>query len=372
MQAQPVLVELLPTDCGRRIGRLTLNIEKTLNSLTREMVDILHEQLLAWRSDDTVVAVFIDGAGEKGLCAGGDVQALHASSTGTPGGPCEYAESFFEQEYRMNFLLHTYLKPVVCWGHGIVMGGGLGVMAACNHRVVTARTRIAMPEVTIALFPDVGGSWFLNRMPGESGLFLALTAASINAADAIFTGIADVFLGNEHRENVVQELQAAAWGEELDSHHDCARAVLNSFAGLSADPMPAGNVEPHLNLINAICDRESLPKTVAAILALDDEYTWLARARDGLSGGSPLASAWIHRQLVESRDHALAEVFRSELRLATNIMRDAEFGEGVRALLIDKDRNPLWQYAEIADIPDQVLDSFFAEPWPANPLDNLV
>ncbi len=372
MDVKPVLAEELPTSDGRRIGHLTLSVEKTLNSLTREMVDILLGQLRSWRDDAGVVAVFIDAAGDKAFCAGGDVQALHASSTGTPGGPCEYAESFFEQEYRMNFLLHTYPKPVVCWGHGIVMGGGLGVMAACSHKVVTARTRIAMPEVTIALFPDVGGSWFLNRMPGASGLFLALTAASINGADALFTGIGDIFLGHEQRAEVVQGLQARQWGDAAETYSETVASVLESFQGSAADELLAGNVEAHLERIDALCDRANLPQTIAAILALGDEDTWLARARDSLAGGSPLASAWIHRQLVESADYSLVEVFRSELRLATNIMRDPEFGEGVRALLIDKDRQPAWQYESLADIPASVLDKFFAEPWAENPLHDLV
>ena len=161
----------------RKLGRITLNVEATLNSLTLDMVDLLQARLNAWATDDEIAAVFIEGAGEKAFCAGGDVQALHASATATPGGPCDYAEAFFTREYRMNYTLHTYAKPIVCWGHGIVLGGGLGVMAGCSHRVVTERTRIAMPEITIALFPDVGGSWFLNRAPGRSGEFLALTQA---------------------------------------------------------------------------------------------------------------------------------------------------------------------------------------------------
>lgn len=154
-----------------RLGHLTLDAPKTLNSLTLPMVDTLSAQLLAWRDDPSIAAVFIDGTGEKAFCAGGDVQALRDSCLATPGGPCEYAETFFAREYAMNYLLHTYPKPIICWGHGVVMGGGLGILAGCSHRLVSERTRIGMPEITIALFPDVGGSWFLNRMPGNVGRF---------------------------------------------------------------------------------------------------------------------------------------------------------------------------------------------------------
>ena len=127
----------------RVIGQLTLNVEKTLNSLTREMVEIITDRLEAWADDDKVVAVFIDGAGEKAFCAGGDVQALRNSCIEAPGGPCEYAEHFFAREYRMNYLLHTFAKPLICWGHGVVMGGGLGILAGCRYRVVSERTRIS-------------------------------------------------------------------------------------------------------------------------------------------------------------------------------------------------------------------------------------
>ena len=201
----PVRFEELPAASGK-IGRITLSVAATLNSLTLEMVELLQSTLDRWRDDADIAAVFIEGGGEKAFCAGGDVQALHQSAVATPGGPCDYAERFFAREYRMNYTLHTYAKPLICWGHGIVMGGGLGVMAGCSHRVVTEKTRIAMPEVTIALFPDVGGTWFLNHMPGSSGLFLALTGASINAADAIFTGIADRFISSTYKSAVLQGL----------------------------------------------------------------------------------------------------------------------------------------------------------------------
>ena len=206
MAEESILFAELPAASGR-VGRVTLNVAATLNSLTLEMVDLLQAKLDQWRGDEKIAAIFIDGAGEKAFCAGGDVQALHESAVATPGGPCDYAEAFFTREYRMNYTLHTYPKPIICWGHGIVMGGGLGVMVGCSHRVVTEKTRIAMPEVTIALFPDVGGSWFLNHMPGKTGQFLALTGASINAADAIYTGLADRFISSEHRSAVVDQ-----WG----------------------------------------------------------------------------------------------------------------------------------------------------------------
>ena len=365
-----VIFEELEAAAGK-IGRVTLNIEATLNSLTLEMVDLLQAQLDAWRDDDGVVAVFIEGAGEKAFCAGGDVQALHASSVGNPGGPCEYAETFFTREYRMNYTLHTYSKPIICWGHGIVMGGGLGIMAACSHRVVTGKTRIAMPEVTIALFPDVGGSWFLNHMPGKSGEFLALSGASINAADAIYTGIADRFIASEHKQAIIDTLLRASWGSEAEANHGLVRHVLRPFAEQSIGAMPAGQVEPHMGTISALCDDDSVHEIIDNIVGQNTEDPWLAKARDSLAHGSKLAARWIHHQLWVTRHVSLREVFQSEIRLATNIMRHPEFGEGVRALLIDKDRKPSWTFETSRDVLDAELEKFFTAPWADNPLADL-
>lgn len=354
-----------------KLAFATLNVPATLNSLTLDMVDELQVLLDTWADDASIAAVVIDGAGDKAFCAGGDVQALHASATETPGGPCEYAESFFTREYRMNYRLHTYPKPIVCWGHGIVMGGGLGVMAGCSHRVVTEATRIAMPEVTIALFPDVGGSWFLNHMPGRSGEFLALTGAAINAADALYTGLADRFIASEHKAAVMAALAQQAFDTDVTANHARVRQVLRGFAEQSLGSLPGAQVEPHLATINRLCDGDDVHQIIANICEQETEDRWLAKARDSLAHGSKLAALWIHRQLWETRHASLREVFQAEIQLATNIVRHPEFAEGVRALLIDKDRNPAWQYTASQDVPEQVLAQFFSAPWAYNPLADL-
>ena len=370
MPEAPVVFQELSAG-AHKLGRVTLNVPATLNSLTLEMVDLLQEKLDAWRDDSDIAAIFIEGAGEKAFCAGGDVQALHQSATATPGGPCDYAESFFAREYRMNYTLQTYYKPIISWGHGIVMGGGLGVMAGCSHRVVTQKTRIAMPEVTIALFPDVGGSWFLNHMPGKCGQFLALTGASVNAADAIYTGIADRFICSERKPEVLEELLRQAWKSDPQSNHALVRHTLRPFARQSAAHCPVGQVEPHLASINALCDGDDIHQIIDNIIALQTDDSWLSRASDSLAQGSPLAALWIFRQLLETRFASLKEVFQSEIQLATNIVRHAEFAEGVRALLLDKDRTPAWLYPGSRDVPADVLASFFTAPWDENPLADL-
>lgn len=344
----------------RLIGYLRLNVEKTLNSLTRQMVDIITERLEAWSEDDRFVAVFIDGAGDKAFCAGGDVQALRNSCIENPGGPCDYAENFFAREYRMNYLLHTYAKPVICWGHGVVMGGGLGILAGCRYRVVSERTRIGMPEVTIALFPDVGGSWFLNRMPGQVGRFLALTSSHINAADALYCGLGTHFLGDDQRADLLAALTTQAWSDNAESNHTLAGSILSGMAATTTLPGP--QVEPHIDTINEWMAGDDLEAIYARIMAWSGEDAWLVKARDGFSHGSPLAATWIFRQLNQTRDASLEDVFQSELILGCNIMRHPEFAEGVRALLVDKDRSPAWTYSDLASVPVEVVDTFFIAP----------
>jgi len=370
MSDAPVLFESIPA-AARQMGRITLNVPATLNSLTMEMVDQLQAQLDYWREDDDIAAIFIDSASDKAFCAGGDVQALYRSAVETPGGACAYAERFFGREYRMNYTLHTYPKPLVCWGHGIAMGGGLGVLAGCSHRVVTEKTRIAMPEVTIALFPDVGGTWFLNRMPGAAGLFLALTGASINAAGASFCGLADRCIEHERKDAVLEQLFDQRWTGDAATNHALVRRVLRPHAEQSSGEFAPGQIEPRLASINALCDGDDIHQVIDNIVELETGDEWLDAAREGLAGGSRLAALWIHRQLVSHRHASLKEAFQSEILLATNIVRHPEFAEGVRALLIDKDRRPAWQYASSRAVPDEVLDSFFAAPWDVNPLADL-
>ena len=215
---KPVLFEVRAAKNGRGIGMMTLNAEKTLNALSLEMIDLMAEQLAAWSTDDNIAMVFMQAAGEKAFCAGGDLQNLyqsmlthHASAEKNDIRANPYACDFFNREYRLDYFIHTYPKPILCWGHGIVMGGGIGLMAGASHRVVTEKSRLAMPEIGIGLFPDVGGSYFLNRMPGKLGLFLALTGAMINAADAKFTKLADYAIAQVDKASVLEKLLQQPW-----------------------------------------------------------------------------------------------------------------------------------------------------------------
>lgn len=349
-----------------KIGTAVLNIPKTLNSLTTECVDLLLAQLDLWAQDDSIACIWIEGSGEKAFCAGGDVQMLAASSRATPGGPCVEAENFFAREYRMNYRLHSYSKPVIVWGDGIVMGGGLGIFAGGSHRIVTQTSRFAMPEVTIGLYPDVGGSYFLNHMPTSVGRFLALTGASFNGADAVYTGIANHFINRDYRADVIHALQTQSCSNDKQ-----VSALLAEFDSRSAGDMPQGNVESHMGTIEKLVGEQPMADVLSQFDGLDTDDQWLQKAQKSLAHGSPLSVLLIDRQLAECASLSLPECFRRELILSCNIVRYPEFAEGVRALLIDKDRNPAWQYKTIDAVPGDLLDRFFVPPWDTHPLADL-
>lgn len=372
MSDATVLFETRETGNGKQLGIATLNAEKTLNSLSMEMVDSLYAQLQQWQCDETVVAVFLQASGEKAFCAGGDVQQLRQSAIDNPGGPCEYAETFFEHEYRLDYTIHEFKKPIICWGHGIVMGGGLGLMVGSKHRVVTERTRMAMPEITIALYPDVGGSYFLNQAPGRTGLYLALTAASLNAADCLYVDYADYFMENARKAEVIEQLLTQiTWSGNEVTDNDAIAQVLSSMAIASESALPDGNVESHYELIQQLTDFDSLAEIVTAITHFQTDDAWLNKGAAALAHGSPLSACNIYQALQLTSGMALADVFRFELMLSTNIIRHPEFAEGVRALLIDKDQQPKWLYASVTEVPRQLLANMVSPPWDENPLSDL-
>ena len=364
----PVLFETLTTANNKKFAIATLNQQQTLNSLSREMVGQLSAQLLKWQDDDQIVAVMLQGAGEKAFCAGGDIQQLYHSAIQNPGGPCQYAEDFFEHEYALDYLIHQYKKPMLCWGHGIVMGGGLGLMAGCRHRIVTEKTRMAMPEITIGLYPDVGGSWFLNRAPGRTGLYLALTAASMNATDCLFVGYGDYFVEHKLKESVIDQLLTLDWSAESHSDSVAIDSLLAVISTQSDSVRPPANIEPHFDIIQQLTDYDNLPDIVEAITSYQTADQWLNKGAAALAHGSALSACNIYQALQQAKSMTLAEVFQFELVLSTNIVRHPEFAEGVRALLIDKDQQPRWLFDSVNAVPSSLLKQMITPPWPKNPL----
>lgn len=368
-----VLLEEVATAGGMRLGFAQLNAAKSLNALSLDMIRLLDPQLRRWAQDPQIAAVILHGAGEKSFCAGGDIRSLYKTLKEYSGpAPNPSALAFFTDEYRLDYLIHRYPKPLLVWGSGIVLGGGLGLMAGASHRVVTETSRVGMPEVTIGLFPDVGASWFLPRMPGRSGLFLALTGTQINGHDAIVGGLADYFVRSSDRDTLFARLADAAWSSDASANREVLSALLREFS--APDALPASNLQRHGDLIESLCRGESLEDIVSRITRYDGDDAWLKRASATLAAGSPTTAAlgWELQRRAKHLD--LADIFRLELIVAVQCCDRHEVREGVRALLIDKDNKPQWQPRTLAEVTPESIDQHFVAPaWPgsAHPLADL-
>ncbi|WP_417585744.1 enoyl-CoA hydratase/isomerase family protein [Nitrincola sp.] len=356
------------TEDGHLIGEICLNSEATLNALSQEMIRLIQPQLNTWQENPRVVALLLDSTGEKSFCAGGDVVGAWRLIQEEA-----YAEidEYFAAEYRLDYRLQTYPKPIICWGGGYVMGGGLGLMNGCSHRVVTPTSRLAMPEVTIGLFPDVGASYFLNRLPGKIGLFLGLTGSHVQAVDALWLGLADYALRMDQRQVMLEQLLAQVWNQG-----DNQAVITGVLSDLAVDAQPAFEqmatpIQKHQALINAILDDDSVKGFVDRLAALPADDPWLARAQQTVSQGSPLSLCLIAEQLQRAHHLPLKAVFQFEMRLAAQCCRQGEFVEGVRALLVDKDKSPKWCFDSVESVTKDVIESHFQPPWTVNPLATL-
>lgn len=373
-------------DCenDKKIGVITLNSPKSLNALSSDMVTLIYPQLLVWKQQADIVAVFLQGEGEKAFCAGGDIVHLYnemPSNTnhhdpkelGSLKALAPEIEQYFAKEYQLDHLIHTFNKPFIVWGSGIVMGGGLGMLVGASHRVVTESSRIAMPEISIGLFPDVGGSYFLNKMPTGCGLFLALTGASINAADAKYCQLGDYFLEQDHKEGFLKQLKSVSWEDNISSNNELTSQLLKKFEESSLSKLPSSPLKEHHALISQFVDKQTLPEIINSILGYETDDKWLSRAQKSLKNGSPLSAKLAYVQLQKGKELSLADCFRMELTMAVKCGIFGEFKEGVRALLIDKDNKPKWHYQSVELIEPEILDWFFASTWSteAHPLAEL-
>jgi enoyl-CoA hydratase/carnithine racemase len=364
-----VIFNELTAQNGKLIGVATLNAEKSLNALNLEMIDLLFAQLTQWQQNDSVSMVVLEGAGDKAFCAGGDVVSLYNAMKS--GEPTDNIKSFFSREYRLDYLIHTYDKPLCVWGNGIIMGGGLGLMAGASHRVVTESARIAMPEITIGLYPDVGGSYFLNKMPDQVGLFLGLTGASVNALDALFVGLADTIINHDKKSDFTEQLIAQSWDDDPQHNHQILSQLL-TVLNQSSDFELECNVESHSYVFKQMQEAESLTSKVDTILAIESNEKWLLRAQKTLKNGSPLSTHLVYQQLERAKHLSLADCFKMELGMSVFCGEFGEFQEGVRALLIDKDNSPNWHFNQLETVDPDVVERFFNYDFGAHhPLEHI-
>jgi len=379
----PVKFSEIKTKTEKRIALAELNAPQSLNALNMSMFELLHKQLLEWQSNDEIAMVILQGSGDKAFCAGGDVVSLyHAlkterenitdSQSSTVQETAEtiiddqtiinsFGYDFFALEYQVDQLIHEFTKPILVWGDGYIMGGGIGLFAGASHKVVTEKTLLAMPEVTIGLYPDVGASWFLNKVSNNTGLFLGITGAIFNAVDALNIGLANVAIKSSVKSEVISSLSNVQWQTNHENYELLDKA-LNKFVQQSEQAFASitSNVVEHQAIIKQLTNFDNGADIYQAILALDTESDWLQRAQAKLRKGSPLSALIIYQQLLISKDFTLEQCFASELNLSLRCCQYPEFSEGVRALLVDKDKSPRWQYENINDIPAERLAWFFA------------
>ena len=322
------------------VGLITLNRPKALNALTHDMCLSMKVQLDAWAGDDTVRTVVIRGTGERAFCAGGDIRALFDSGkAGT-----SYAHDFYRDEYRLNAAIKHFPKPYLALLHGIVMGGGVGVSVHGSHRVANEGMTFAMPETGIGLFPDVGGSYFLPRLPGEIGMYVALTGERLNAADSVYAGVATHFVPAAQTEALVSALEE---GAEPDF-------VLRSFT----EKTGASPLSHTREAIDRVFSAESLDGILAA---LDDEGSeWSSKVAATIRKKSPTSTKVTFRQIRNGARLGFDECMRMEYRMVNRIIAGHDFYEGVRAAIIDKDNSPNWKPARLQDVTADQVDAYFA------------
>ncbi|MGJ9404227.1 enoyl-CoA hydratase/isomerase family protein [Arthrobacter sp. KK5.5] len=325
-----------------RLGIVTLNRPRAVNALTADMAAAMLDQLTRWAGDDAVATVLVRGAGDRGLCAGGDIVAIYRDML--DGGDATAA--FWAVEYRLNALIAAYPKPYVAFMDGLVLGGGVGVSAHGSVRVVTERTRTGMPETTIGLVPDVGGTLLLSRSPGESGTHAALTGAHLNGADALFLGLADHF---------VPSASLAELAEALET--EPADAAVGRYASRA----PASNLAGQRGWIDACYASDDVEEILRRLRASGAETDGAsAETADTIEAKSPTAVKVALESLRRVRGLGLEEALEQEYRVGLRFLAGPDFREGIRAQVVDRDRNPRWRPATLADVGRHDVERYFA------------
>jgi enoyl-CoA hydratase/carnithine racemase len=321
-----------------RVGRIVLNRPQALNALDLAMIRACTRALTEWRDDPHVHAVVIEGAGDRAFCAGGDVRALRQYELD---GEHHKAETFFREEYELNLMIATYPKPYVALIDGICMGGGIGLSVHAPYRVATEHAAFAMPETAIGFFPDIGATFFLPRLPGEIGTYLGLTGLRLQGADAVHAGLATHFTPRS-------DLPALSRALAEDGP-----AALGSHLA----PLPAFSLASHRAAIDRCFGADSMREIVQRLEPSGGE--WATRTLAALRAVSPSALCWTLEALRRGANQTLPQSQSSELALTRTAMRHPDFAEGVRAMVVDKDRKPRWQPARIEDVDAAVIAAMF-------------
>jgi enoyl-CoA hydratase/carnithine racemase len=365
------MTQWIHTEQRQHVGVILLNRPKALNSLSLDMVRALTAILHQWRDDATIAAVLIKSSHERGFCAGGDIRFFYEAGRATPQTGSALIEDFFTEEYALNHLIHFYPKPYIALMDGVVMGGGMGIAQAgpaSRCRIVTERTRMAMPEVNIGLFPDVGGSYFLSRVPDQFGTYMALTGETISVADTLLAGLADFYLPAAQLPALQTFLESAsladwAQGPGLVAQFCAPWQAAPDLTGALLQTMRSV-IEQHFSF-------DQMTQIVASLQT--DNSAFALQTLAALGKRSPLMQAVTLAQLRVGASLGVADCLRMERTMVRRNFEHGEVLEGVRALVIDKDNTPRWSAATWEQVSSDMVQSFFQPAWPAcaHPLRDL-
>ena len=361
--------EVLFRDVGQRekgaFRLIVLNRPKALNALNLNMIRLTLPELRAAVADPCLAAVVMEGAGEKAFCAGGDIRAV--TEAGRAGQPL--AQDFFREEYWLDHAISCLAKPFIAILDGITMGGGVGLSVHSPFRVATEHTVFAMPETLIGLFPDVGGSYFLPRLPGSLGMFLALTGQRLKGRDVQHAGIATHFIPSEavqrFRDGLVDLCPHLLTLTDLRDKLSAVKALLDGLHQeySNFDPRPF-SLSPHQDQIDSCFSRDSVEGILQALEESSSE--WATQQLSTLAKMSPTSLRITHHELVQgSRMASLEDCLRMEYRMSQGCMAGTDFYEGVRAVIVDKDNSPQWQPGHLGEVGEEILRAHF-DPLPAD------
>ncbi|MFT0870064.1 enoyl-CoA hydratase/isomerase family protein [Pseudomonas sp. CAM1A] len=349
--AQPSATDQVLAEVRNHIGHLTLNRPAGLNALTLDMVRSLQHHLDQWAQDPQVHAVMLRGEGPKGFCAGGDIRSLHDSYKAGE----KLHEDFFVEEYALDLCLHRYRKPVLVLMDGFTLGGGMGLAQGCDLRIVTERSRLGMPEVGIGYFPDVGGSYFLSRVPGELGIYLGVSGTQVKAADALYCGLADWHLDSAKLAALDEGLNRLVFGEHPLKD---LQGLLAKLGTQVLEDAPLARLRPVIDHFFALPDLPSIIEQLRAV-TIGDSHPWALDTAALLETRSPLAMAVTLELLRRGRHLSLEDCFAMELHIDRQWFAHGDIIEGVRALIIDKDKQPRWNPPTLGELTAQRVDQFF-------------
>ncbi|KAA1000586.1 enoyl-CoA hydratase/isomerase family protein [Paraburkholderia panacisoli] len=367
ISASPAVSDEVATYVANRIGFIELERPKALNALSTGMIRAMHAALDQWRDNPDVLAVVVRSQHARAFCAGGDIRFLYESAQR---GDHEARDVFFTEEYSLNHAIFTYPKPYIALMNGVVMGGGMGISQGAHRtgglRVVTSSTKMAMPETRIGLFPDVGASWFLARTPGAIGRYLAVTGEALGAADALYAGLADVYIDDSALPALVDTLRSELFERGADVVACIAREALAHHVVPQPEASPLANSR-------VLIDRHfALPDVARMLASLEreraqagDAAEWAEQTIAVLRERSPLSMA-VSLEVVTRAEGSMADVLRGDLDLTRSSFAIGDTIEGIRARIIDKDNAPRWRFARIEDVSAAEVEKMFESPWPAN------